>query len=138
MSSTTPTSSIDFAAAFPNSQKVYVEEHGLRVPMREITLSGGAPPLRVYDTSGPQGHDLTTGLPKLRRGWARPRPSGAITQLAYARRHEITPEMQFVALREGLDAEFVRSEVAGGRARIPSDNKHPEHEPMFIGRNDRG
>jgi len=135
MSTTTPTSSIDFASAFPNSQKVYVEEHGLRVPMREITLSGGAPPLRVYDTSGPQGHDLTTGLPKLRRGWSRPRSSGAITQLAYARRHEITPEMQFVALREGLDAEFVRSEVARGRAIIPSSINHPELEPMIIGRN---
>jgi phosphomethylpyrimidine synthase len=135
MSTTTPTSTIDFAAAFPNSQKVYVEEHGLRVPMREITLSGGAPPLRVYDTSGPQGHDIREGLPKLRRSWTRPGTTGAITQLAYARRHEITPEMQFIALREGLDAEFVRSEVARGRAIIPSNINHPELEPMIIGRN---
>ncbi|HUF51789.1 MAG TPA: hypothetical protein VMN60_13265, partial [Longimicrobiales bacterium] len=40
---------------FPNSNKVHVDgPHGVRVPMREITLSGGEPPLRVYDTSGPQ------------------------------------------------------------------------------------
>ncbi|HEU4751782.1 MAG TPA: phosphomethylpyrimidine synthase, partial [Armatimonadota bacterium] len=43
----------------PNSRKVYVEGRGgVRVPMREISLSGGEPPLRVYDTSGPQGVDV--------------------------------------------------------------------------------
>jgi phosphomethylpyrimidine synthase len=52
-----PLQSSDFASAFPNSRKVYVEGAGVRVPMREIALSGGEPPLRVYDTSGPQGHD---------------------------------------------------------------------------------
>ena len=52
------------ADAFPNSTKVYVEgPAGIRVPMREITLSGGEPPLRVYDTSGPEGHDARDGLP---------------------------------------------------------------------------
>ena len=68
MSSTTPpsTSTIDFAAAFPNSRKVYVEQDSLRVPMREIALSGGEPSLRVYDTSGPQGHDVRDGLPRPR------------------------------------------------------------------------
>src|SRR5262249_30851238 len=48
---------------------------------------------------------------------------------------EITPEMQFVALREGVDAELVRSEVARGRAIIPANVNHPESEPMIIGRN---
>jgi phosphomethylpyrimidine synthase len=139
MSTTSPTSTvIDFAAAFPNSRKVYVEEHGLRVPVREITLSGGEPALRVYDTSGPQGHDIREGLPKLRHEWIRtrrPARSGALTQLAYARQGEITPEMQFIAVREGLDAELVRSEVARGRAIIPANINHPELEPMIIGRN---
>jgi phosphomethylpyrimidine synthase len=135
MSMTSPASTIDFSAAFPNSRKIYVEEHGLRVPMREIALSGGEPSLRVYDTSGPQRHDVREGLPKLRRTWTRPRTTGAITQLAYARRGEITPEMQFIAIREGLDAELVRSEVARGRAIIPANINHPELEPMIIGRN---
>ena len=56
--------------SFPNSTKVYVEGPGqVRVPMREIALSGGEPPLRVYDTSGPQGFDVSDGLPALRRPW---------------------------------------------------------------------
>jgi len=57
-----------------------------------------------------------------------------VTQLHYARRGEITPEMEFVALREGLEPEFVRSEVARGRAIIPANVNHPESEPMAIGR----
>lgn len=52
----------------------------------------------------------------------------------YARRGEITPEMRFVALREGCDPELVRSEIAAGRAIIPANINHPESEPMIIGR----
>ena len=58
----------------------------------------------------------------------------AITQLAYARRGTVTPEMEFIALREGVDAQFVRDEVAAGRAVIPLNCNHPESEPMIIGR----
>jgi phosphomethylpyrimidine synthase len=61
--------------------------------------------------------------------------SGAVTQLHYARRGEVTEEMEFVALREGLSPEFVRDEVARGRAIIPANVNHPESEPMAIGRN---
>jgi len=57
-----------------------------------------------------------------------------VTQLHYARRGEITPEMEFVALREGVEPEMVRSEVARGRAIIPANINHPESEPMAIGR----
>src|SRR5207302_11212061 len=110
---------IDFATAYPNSRKVYDDrparltaggpETTLRVPMREVTLGGGEPPIRLYDTSGPQGHDVRTGLPKLREPWiAARRATGFVgTQLYYARRGEITPEMEFVAAREGLPGEFV-------------------------------
>ncbi len=149
---TEPLSAADFATAFPNSRKVFVEgRHGVRVPMREITLSGGEPPLRVYDTSGPQGVDVRAGLAKLRREWVlgrgdvepvdgasgplRARSGRTVTQMHYARRGEITPEMEFIALREGMDAEFVRSEVARGRAIIPANINHLELEPMIIGRN---
>ena len=58
----------------------------------------------------------------------------AITQLAYARRGTVTAEMEFIALREGVDAHFVRDEVAAGRAVIPLNCNHPESEPMIIGR----
>ena len=56
-----------------------------------------------------------------------------ITQMHYARRGEITREMEYVALREHCDVEKVRSEVAAGRAIIPNNVNHPESEPMIIG-----
>ncbi|MGH9042973.1 MAG: phosphomethylpyrimidine synthase ThiC, partial [Acidimicrobiia bacterium] len=62
-------------------------------------------------------------------------PGRRVTQLHYARRGEVTPEMAFVALREGLDPTLVRDEVARGRAIIPANVNHPESEPMAIGRN---
>src|SRR3989440_4961228 len=125
----------EFTTAFPHSTKIHVDgPQGVRVPMREIALSGGEPPLRVYDTSGPQDHDVVIGLPKLREQWVRSR-AGSVTQLHYARKGEITPEMEFVAVREGLPAEFVRDEVARGRAIIPANVRHLELEPMIIGRN---
>src|SRR5579864_2938706 len=137
MSDYVPLTDVDFALAFPGSRKVLVEgDAGVRVPMREIGLGAGEPPLRVYDTSGPRGVDVHAGLPELRRPWILERadvePSGAATrtaggrarsrgplrarsgaaptQLHYARRGEVTPEMAFIAAREGLPAEFVRSE----------------------------
>ena len=152
-----------FADAFPNSRKVYAGSDRVRVPMREIALSEGEPPLRVYDTSGPHAVDVRAGLPPLRRDWIlargdvtetapaerapgsaempawlhRPtvRGRGAVTQMGYARRGEVTPEMEFVALRGGFDPDFVRAEVARGRAIIPANINHPELEPMVIGRN---
>ncbi|WP_103105888.1 phosphomethylpyrimidine synthase ThiC [Brevibacillus reuszeri] len=57
-----------------------------------------------------------------------------VTQLHYARQNIITPEMEYIAIREGVSAEFVRSEVASGRAIIPANINHPESEPMIIGR----
>ncbi|HZU71470.1 MAG TPA: phosphomethylpyrimidine synthase ThiC [Acidimicrobiales bacterium] len=65
----------------------------------------------------------------------RARPGRTVTQMHYARRGEITPEMEFVAVREGVDPAFVRDEIARGRAILPSNINHPESEPMVIGRN---
>ena len=105
--------------------------------------------------------DVRAGLPRLREQWIRARgdveeydaripeglpgaapvrplrgadPERAVTQLAYARRGEVTPEMEFVAIREGVTPEYVRDEVASGRAIIPANVNHPESEPMAIGR----
>jgi phosphomethylpyrimidine synthase len=122
----------------PNSTKVYVEKDGLCVPMREIRLSGGEPAVRVYDTTGPQGYDVRKGLPKLRQPWVDKRVARGdknFSQMHYARQGEITEEMRFVAIRENVTPEFVRDEVARGRAIIPANIKHTELEPMIIGRN---
>src|SRR6476659_9947728 len=117
-----PPAAESYAEAFPRSSKVHLEgPRGVRVPVREIALSGGEPPLRVYDATGPQGHDVRQGLPPLRAPWSRARAvvdtgrrtggdpdlvpdslrrpvlrgTGAITQLQSARRGEITEEMEF-------------------------------------------
>ena len=127
--------------SFPSSHKAYAEvRHGdavLRVPSRRIHLSSGEPPLDVYDTSGPEVRDPRRGLPALRAPWIagrRPGPGGNVTQMHYARRGVITEEMAFAAAREGVDPEVVRSEIARGRAILPSNVRHPELEPMVIGR----
>ena len=123
----------------PSSEKVYVEQAGLRVPVRRIQLSGGEQPFDVYDTSGPQGHDPQQGLPKLRKPWIDARiadgDDGNRSQMHYARRGIITPEMKFVAIRERVTPEFVRDEIARGRAILPANINHPESEPMIIGKN---
>ncbi|MGC4086051.1 MAG: phosphomethylpyrimidine synthase ThiC [Vicinamibacterales bacterium] len=128
----------EFAKAYPNSRKVLVDgARGVQVPMREIALSGGESPIRVYDTSGPQDVGVAAGLPRLREAWVAPRRAarGPITQLEFARKGEITEEMEFIAVREGLPADFIRDEVARGRAIIPANINHLELEPMIIGRN---
>lgn len=170
----------------------------VRVPMREISLTPthsmtpGAPdeenpPVVVYDTSGSYtdpGYvvDVHRGLPKLRQPWIlnrgdvvettpgryRARPGSCVTQMHYARAGRVTPEMEFISIRENqmreemlermaqsgvpmrpqhpgndwgasippvITPEFVREEVARGRAIIPSNINHPELEPMIIGRN---
>ncbi|MCY0863991.1 MAG: phosphomethylpyrimidine synthase ThiC [Sulfobacillus sp.] len=157
---------------FPQSRKTYVvgNRPDLRVPFREIRLSGSARTFRVYDTSGPYTDpdasiDLTRGLPPIRRPWilergdveespGMPVPPGdealviptlnrwpvraksgrVVTQMHYARQGIVTPEMEFVAIREGFEPEVIRQEVAAGRAIIPSNINHPEAEPMIIGR----
>ncbi|HEY5108392.1 MAG TPA: phosphomethylpyrimidine synthase ThiC [Acidimicrobiales bacterium] len=78
------------------------------------------------DGDGPAAFPLDGRLPLRSTGTP-------VTQLHYARRGEITPEMQFVATREGVPAELVRDEIAAGRAILPANVNHPESEPMVIG-----
>ncbi len=181
--------------ALPGSKKVFVNG----VPFREVALSGGEPPVRLYDTSGPYTDDsvvvdIEKGLSPTRRAWIlargdveeydgrerkpeddglrrgellsvpqfdraarkplRAKPGCNVSQLHYARQGIVTEEMKYIAARENLGrsaladgnsfgasipdeitAEFVRSEVARGRAIIPANINHPETEPMIIGRN---
>ena len=167
----------------PGSKKVH--SGALRVPFRQVSPSGETP-LWLYDSSGPYTDsnpqiDIEAGLERVRERWIvdrgdvetvsrilpipsthrvttrRARPGQRITQLAYARRGMITPEMEYIALRENMGRteagdtrdgesfgaaipglvtpEFVRQEVASGRAIIPANINHPETEPMIIGRN---
>src|SRR5512144_1583448 len=136
--------------------KIYLSASNpsVRVPFREVTLSNHEQ-IRLYDTSGPSTDpeytpDVKQGLPPLRRHWIlsrndvepgaggrwglRAKPGHRVTQMHYARRGEITPEMECAALREGMSPATARAEVARGRAIIPANINHPETEPMIIGR----
>ncbi|KIL31197.1 phosphomethylpyrimidine synthase ThiC [Bacillus subtilis subsp. subtilis] len=73
--------------------------------------------------------------PGLKRKPLRAKAGQNVTQMHYAKKGIITPEMEFIAIREQVSPEFVRDEVASGRAIIPSNINHPESEPMIIGRN---
>jgi phosphomethylpyrimidine synthase len=136
------------SSPLPGSRKTYLPgpRPDLRVPMREVALSTGDRVV-LYDTSGPHTDpdvtiDVRAGLPRGRADWVTERdaraaagPAGlANTQLAIARRGEVTPEMEFVAVREGVPVEKVRAEIAAGRAVLPVNRNHPETEPMVIGR----
>jgi phosphomethylpyrimidine synthase len=109
----------------------------IQVPVREVMLTTGDA-FALYDTSGPHTDPVHTGgdvLPPLRSPWIAERGRGdSITQRACARRGEITPEMEFAALREGVAPELVRDEIAAGRAVLPANVNHPESEPMVIGK----
>ncbi|QIS23180.1 phosphomethylpyrimidine synthase ThiC [Nocardia terpenica] len=120
------------------SVKHYRDVDGLRIPVRRINLTNGEH-FDVYDTSGPYTDDAATidveaGLPKLRAEWDKPEAPGPRTQLAWARQGVVTTEMRYIAAREGVSPEFVREEVAAGRAVIPANHRHPESEPMIIGK----
>ena len=74
-------------------------------------------------------------FPGLKRKPLRAKAGKNVTQMHYAKQGIITPEMEFIAIRENVTPELVRDEVARGRAIIPSNINHPEAEPMIIGRN---
>ncbi|MCQ9124967.1 phosphomethylpyrimidine synthase ThiC [Corynebacterium amycolatum] len=123
-------------------------EANLRIPVRRINLTDGTH-FDAYDTSGIYTEEnpelnLKEGLAKTRDSWPKASAVPAVagseeapkvkTQLAWARAGIVTPEMAFIAARENVDPEVVREEVAAGRAVIPVNHKHPETEPMIIGK----
>jgi len=119
---TDPDVTVDVRRGLAALRSPWIEARADTVETGDPAATGQAPP--------PAG-ELFAGGRRPRRA----RPGRAVTQLAYARRGEITREMEFVAVREGLDAEFVRAEIAAGRAVLPANVNHPESEPMAIGRN---
>ena len=109
----------------------------LSVPSKKITLSNGET-VSLYCTEGPENTDLRKGLPKRRADWIQKRKDRGdrnFSQMHYARKGEITEEMRFISIRENVSPDFVRDEVARGRAIIPANINHTELEPMIIGRN---
>lgn len=128
--------------------------------MREIKLNDNTGSVVVYDTGGPyssKDYIEKEELTKIREDWYKGRkdlvrnkfheakPKKDITQLYYARRRIITPEMEYVAIRENqqiealglksfITPEFVRKEIAARHAVIPANINHTELEPMIIGR----
>ncbi|MDE2573237.1 MAG: phosphomethylpyrimidine synthase ThiC, partial [bacterium] len=136
-----------------SSIRVYDTSGPYTDPGVEVDVHAGLPPLRAPwiaargDTEQldkptslyRRGREAMAELDAVRfknsRKPLRAKEGRNVTQMHYARRGEITPEMEYVALREGCAPEHVRSEVARGRAIIPANVNHPEAEPMIIGRN---
>lgn len=151
--------------SYSHSHRIFLQhptDPSIKVPCKAIELSDGEI-VRLYDTSGANGSGETEShnpaVPLVRVPWLKDRQHR--TQMQFAREGVVTPEMEFVALREniGIDyrstderekrlrgenfgftlperytGEFVRREIAEGRAILPSNRNHPECEPMIIGR----
>ncbi|NBW74452.1 MAG: phosphomethylpyrimidine synthase ThiC [Sphingomonadaceae bacterium] len=150
---TDPEATIDIAKGLPELRAEWIRGRG---DVEEVTQREVRP-----EDNGQLGPDRSGGVPafpNVRRQVLRAKPGANVSQMHYARRGIITPEMEYVATRENLGREmlreyvrdgqsygaeipdfvtpeFVRDEVARGRAIIPNNINHPESEPMAIGRN---
>lgn len=142
---------IDIVEGLPEMRRTWIEARG------DVQAYAGRT-VRPEDNGGQRARDASVMPVSLDRRPLRAR-EGAVTQLAYARRGIVTPEMEYAAIRENLGREaaaarrprdgetfgaaipehvtpeFVRDEVARGRAILPANVNHPESEPMIIGRN---
>jgi phosphomethylpyrimidine synthase len=128
---TDPNYSVDITKGLPALRNTWIYE---RTDVEEYEGRKIKPEDNGYqDENDPRAnHKL---FPRLNRKPLRAKKGCIVTQLHYAKKKIITPEMEFIALRENMRPEFVREEVARGRAIIPSNINHPESEPMIIGRN---
>ncbi|SNS85248.1 hydroxymethylpyrimidine synthase [Sphingomonas laterariae] len=151
---TDPDARIDIMAGLPELRRDWIRARG---DVEEYDARAVRP-----EDNGLKGPDRSGGVqpfPNVRKRPLRAKPGMNVSQMHYARRGIITPEMEYVAVRENLGREmlrdrlvrdgqdwgasipdyvtpeFVRDEVARGRAIIPNNINHPESEPMAIGRN---
>ncbi len=151
---TDPAATIDISAGLPALRREWQLARG---DVEEYDPRGVKP-----EDNGQLGPDRSGGVPAFPTALRKPlraKAGGNISQMHYARQGIVTPEMEYVALRENIGREiarenlirdgqdwgasipdhvtpeFVRDEVARGRAIIPSNVNHPECEPMAIGRN---
>ena len=148
-----PEAVTDIARGLPELRKPWILARG------DVELYDGR---EVRPEDNGLRHGEESRVPRFDRGGRqvlRAKPGAAVTQIAYARRGIVTPEMEYVAIRENLGRErlkragavdgesfgaeipdhvtpeFVRDEIARARAIIPTNHNHPEPEPMIIGRN---
>lgn len=128
---TDPDCVIDIEAGLPAVRQAWIEERGdtERYEGRELKPEDNG--FTTAERAKERGAAIAQGLV---RQPLRAKQGSNVTQLHYARKGIITPEMEFISLREGMSPEFVRDEVAAGRAIIPANINHPESEPMIIGR----
>ena len=126
---TDSTYSIDIAEGLPGLRRQWVLERG------DVEEYEGREIKPEDDGLIGENEQRQQVFPGLTRKPLRAKEGKNVTQLHYARRGIITSEMEFIAIREGVTPEFVRKEVAEGRAIIPLNINHPESEPMIIGRN---
>ncbi len=127
---TDPDYSVDITKGLPALRSPWIHERG---DVEEYLGRGIKPEDNGYlKANDPRANRNV--FPGLKRKPLRAKKGQNVTQLHYARKGIITPEMEFIAIREKMKPEFVRDEVAKGRAIIPSNINHPEAEPMIIGR----
>lgn len=135
---TDPAVEIDINSGLPRPRALWLDSRDDLEQLPEITSEYGR--RRLEDSELDAIRFPVRHTPKRARAGAR------ITQMDLARRGVVTPEMEYAAIRENMNAEalgiptritpeFVRDEVAAGRAVIPANINHPEAEPMVIGRN---
>ncbi|PEO16737.1 phosphomethylpyrimidine synthase ThiC [Bacillus wiedmannii] len=116
-------------------------EKGLQAPRHSWILERGdveayeGREVKPEDDGVKMASKHTPVFPQMDRQPLRARHGANVTQMHYARNGIITSEMEYVAIREGVEPEFVRKEIAEGRAILPANINHPEAEPMIIGRN---
>ncbi|KOP70695.1 thiamine biosynthesis protein ThiC [Lysinibacillus sp. FJAT-14745] len=128
---TDPEYKVDITKGLPALRSAWIKERGNVEEYEGRTIKPEDNGFRKADD--PRMNENV--FPDLSRKPLRAKKGKNVTQLHYARKGMITPEMEFVAIRENMDPEFVRSEIAAGRAILPSNINHPEAEPMIIGRN---
>ncbi len=128
---TDPAHKVDITKGLPALRSAWIKERGDVEEYEGRTIKPEDNGFRKADD--PRMNENV--FPDLSRKPLRAKKGKNVTQLHYARKGIITPEMEFVAIRENMDPEFVRSEIAAGRAILPSNINHPEAEPMIIGRN---
>ncbi|MGG0203421.1 phosphomethylpyrimidine synthase ThiC [Bacillus mycoides] len=116
-------------------------EKGLQAPRHSWTLGRGdveayeGREIKPEDDGVKVASQHTPVFPQMDRKPLRAKQGANVSQMHYARNGIITSEMEYVAIREGVEPEFVRKEIAEGRAILPANINHPEAEPMIIGRN---
>ncbi len=124
---TDPTAETDIRCGLPPLRRPWILERG------DVEVYEGRT-VQPTDDGGDNPRSNREVFPGGSHGPLRAVKGRCVTQMHYARKGIVTPEMEFAALREGMEPEFVRREIAEGRAILPANINHPESEPMLIGR----